>query len=271
MSVQIPTSLARRIFMAKQGLSDPPSRKMDKAGLLDLITRLGFVQVDSIQTVNRAHDQILFSRNQTIRREDLRALLEEDRALFEHWTHDASILPMVFYPYWQRRFPREETWWRDRMERRGRHGFDADFPQTLTHIRDHGAVLARDLKDPDHVSGGWWNWHPSKTALEFYWQTGQLAISRREGFQKVYDLPERVIPPNILSRDISEQDYIDWACRQALDRLGFATAGEIAAFWRLVTPDEAKTWCAAQGANLQQVEIENDHGGNPDGRLRLRI
>ena len=108
MTVTLSNAHARRIFMAKQGLSDPPSRRIDKAGLLDVIRRLGFIQVDSIQTVNRAHDQILFTRNQTYRPQHLRQLLEEDRALFEHWTHDASILPIEFFPYWKHRFPREE-------------------------------------------------------------------------------------------------------------------------------------------------------------------
>lgn len=87
---------ARRVFLAKQGLSAPPNRALTKAGLLQLIHELGFVQVDSIQTVERAHHQILFSRNQTYRREHLTALLEKDGALFEHWTHDASILPSAF-------------------------------------------------------------------------------------------------------------------------------------------------------------------------------
>src|SRR6187402_2710797 len=87
----ISNSDARRVFLAKQGLANPPNRAMDKPGLLQLIKDIGFVQVDSIGTVERAHHQILFSRNQTYRREHLTALLEKDRALFEHWTHDASI------------------------------------------------------------------------------------------------------------------------------------------------------------------------------------
>lgn len=259
----ISNALARRIFLAKQGLSTSPSRKMDKAGLLEMITQLGFVQLDSIQTVSRAHDQILFTRNQTYQPEHLRQLLEEDRALFEHWTHDASILPTTFYPYWKQRFPREEQWWRTRMQRRGRTDFDKAFAGTLDHIRSHGAVFARELKEADHVSGGWWNWHPSKTALEFYWQTGVLSIARREGFQKVYDLSERVIPAPYLTQTVTQDAYIDWACRQALSRLGFATSGEISAFWRLITPQEAKAWIDANESMLQRLELACSDGGKP--------
>ncbi len=79
MAILISNTLARRIFLARQGLGGDPSRKQDRQGLLDLIHDLGFVQVDSIQTVNRAHEQILFSRNQTFNRDNLRRLLEEDR------------------------------------------------------------------------------------------------------------------------------------------------------------------------------------------------
>src|SRR5690242_14212824 len=99
---------ARRVFLAKQGLSAPPNRALTKEGLLQLIHDLGFVQVDSIQIVERAHHQILFSRNQTYRREHLKALLEKERALFEHWTHDASILPTAFFVYWKHKFRHQE-------------------------------------------------------------------------------------------------------------------------------------------------------------------
>ena len=111
---------ARRIFLAKQGLCAPPGRLLGKDGLLRLIHDIGFVQVDSIATVERAHHQILFSRNQTYRREHLADLLEKDGELFENWTHDASIIPSAFYRYWKHKFRREhgailERWrrWHD--------------------------------------------------------------------------------------------------------------------------------------------------------------
>ena len=70
--------------------------------------------------------------------------------------------------------------------------------------------------------GGWWDWHPSKTALEWLWRTGQLAITRREGFQKVYDLTENVIPPQVYRAETSQAEHLDWACSSALANLGFA-------------------------------------------------
>ncbi len=102
---------ARRLLLASSGLSDDPTRRLDDAALLDLIERMGFVQIDSIRTVERAHHHILFSRNQNYRREQLVRLIDGQASLFENWTHDAAIIPSRFYPFWRRRFERD----RDRL------------------------------------------------------------------------------------------------------------------------------------------------------------
>ncbi|MBW9056469.1 winged helix-turn-helix domain-containing protein [Rhizobium mesosinicum] len=254
---------ARRIFLAKQGLSAPPNRALTKAGLLDLIHDLGFVQVDSIQTVERAHHQILFSRNQTYRREHLTALLEKDGTLFEHWTHDASIVPSAFFKYWKHKFLDEEKAIVERWRKWRGEGFEASFEETYDRVVKGGAILARDMKADGHVSGGWWNWHPNKTALEYFWRTGKFAIAGRSNFQKIYDLVERVIPAEFREPEVSREEFVDWACRSALTRLGFATHGEIAAFWDLLSPDEAKSWVAENRDELIEVMIEPALGGKP--------
>ena len=254
---------ARRVFLAKQGLSVPPNRQLSKAGLLQLIHDIGFVQVDSIATVERAHHQILFSRNQTYRREHLTELLEKDGALFEHWTHDASILPSEFFRYWKHRFRRREPIIAERWKKWHGEDFDAAFEETFRHIADNGAIMSRDMKAEEHKSGGWWNWHPNKTALEYYWHTGKLSIVGRRNFQKIYDLTERVIPLHHHEPEVSEEFFIDWACRSALQRLGFATSGEIAAFWDLVTPLEAKAWVETHRDELEEVLIAPADGGKP--------
>ncbi|WP_180574529.1 winged helix-turn-helix domain-containing protein [Agrobacterium vitis] len=263
MAIGIDNSTARRIFLERQGLSRPPGRALSRHGLLALITDLGFVQVDSIGTVERAHHQILFSRNQTYRREDLTALLEQDRLLFEHWTHDASILPSAFFPYWKHRFRREESRILERWRSWREPGFEDAFEETHRRITEGGPALSRDMKEGDHKSGGWWNWHPSKTALEFLWRTGKLSISGRDNFQKIYDLTERCILPDHLQAEVTHEAFIDWACREALIRLGFATSGEIAAFWNLVSPQEAKLWLETHRAELEEIEIAPADGGKP--------
>ena len=263
MAILISNAQARKIFMERQGLSRPPQKAMTRQALYDLIHELGFVQVDSISTVERAHHQILFSRNQTYRPKLLSTLIEKDRLLFEHWTHDASVIPSAFFPYWKHRFTREEARIRQNWTKWQGRNFEEDiFDETLARIAEGGALLSRDMKAEDHKSGGWWNWNPNKTALEFLWRTGKLSIAARENFQKVYDLSERVIPADHHAAEVGHEDFVDWACREALKRLGFATSGEIAAFWALVTPAESKAWVEARRDELKEVTLETVDG-NP--------
>ena len=263
MTILLSNAEARRIFLARQGLSAPPGRLLGKEGLLQLIHDIGFVQVDSIATVERAHHQILFSRNQTYRREHLTDLLEKDGELFENWTHDASIIPSAFFRYWKHRFRREDESIIERWRKWREPGFESAFEETYQRIVSGGAVLSRELKADDHKSGGWWNWHPNKTALEYLWRTGKVAIARRENFQKVYDLVERVLPPHHHEEHVEHDAFVDWACRSALERLGFATHGEIAAFWALISPGEAKAWVEANRDELRPVLVETTDGGKP--------
>ncbi len=189
---------ARDIFLARHGLADNPRAKQSRDDLLALIKRNGFVQVDTINTVARAHDMILFARNQTYRPVHLKRLLEQDRALFENWTHDAAIIPTEFYPYWCPRFARSAERIKERWTNWRRSGFIEKLDDILAHIERDGPAMARHLGTGEKKSnGGWWDWHPSKTALEYLWRTGELAVTRREGFQKVYDLTDRVVPAPI--------------------------------------------------------------------------
>ena len=240
--------LARRVFMERQGLLAPPTPRQSKTDLLALIHKLGFVQVDSIATVERAHHMILFARNQTYRREQLDALLQQDRALFENWTHDASIIPMTFFPYWQCRFNRDAEKLRTRWQKWRREGFEEMLEDVIAHVDREGPVLSRSFGSDEKKShGGWWDWHPSKTALEYLWRTGRLCVCHRQAFQKAYDLTERVVPAEHRDTEISEDELIDWKCRSALQRLGFATPGELAGFWGGLSAAEAQAW-ALSGA-----------------------
>lgn len=256
---------ARNYFLARHGLSENPRQRQSCDDLLSLIERIGFVQVDSINTVARAHDMILFARNQTYRPEYLKTLLEKDRSLFENWTHDASIIPSRFFPYWRPRFIRSADKIRERWSEWRRPGFLEMLDTVLVQIEQTGATMSRDVgADEKKSNGGWWDWHPSKTALEYLWRTGELAICHRRGFQKAYDLTHRVIPAHHQTFLPDERALIDWACNSALDRLGFATAGEIAAFWNSVTPGEAAEWCKRHlGDDLMEVEIECADGSRP--------
>lgn len=254
--------------MDRHALLEQPSGSARGADLLNLVQRLGFVQLDSINTVARAHDMILFARRPTYRARNLKRLYEADRDLFEHWTHDAAVIPMEFYPHWHLRFLRDADLLKSRWKNWRRDGYEQRFDDVLRHIREHGPVSSSDVgKDEKKGSGGWWDWHPSKTALEYLWRSGALTVIGREGFQKRYDLTERVIEAHLCpgNRDCDEVATVDWLCNAALDRLGFATSGELAAFWDTVNPAEAKAWCETA---LTQGDIEEICVTCADGRVR---
>ena len=249
---------ARRYFMHRHGLCE---NAKSLAGVFD---QLGFVQVDSISTVARAHHMIIHARYPRYRQGDLARFVEIERGAFEHWTHDASIVAIAHYPYWKLRFERAAKALPLRWSKDRRDGFLAVIPDILQQIERSGPTCSSDVgTEEKKSSGGWWDWHPSKTALEFLWRTGALAVSHRRGFRKFYDLPDRVIPKTHLGATPSVQETIDWACQTAVNSLGFATSGEIAAFLDKVTPAEARKWCAQQqkqGA-LIEVDIEAFDGG----------
>ncbi len=248
---------ARRIFLSVHGLGhDPASPPHDTMAAIE---SLGFVQLDSIQTVARAHHHILASRDDAYRPAELARLQHDARAIFEHWTHDASVIPMAFYPHWKRRFAAtrrklaDRSWWAERL------GSKRILKRVLDRIAAEGPLPARAFDDPG-VTGEMWGWSRSKTALEALWHTGALAIARREGFEKIYDLADRVIPDDHRATDYPKAATVDWACRAALERLGFATAREIANFWALIPLEDVDRWIARNRRTLLDVAVESADG-----------
>jgi uncharacterized protein YcaQ len=253
----IPNQTARRLFLDRHALAEPPSGPAKGEGLAGLIDRIGFVQVDSINTVERAHHMILWSRRQSYQPPALKRLLERDRRLWEHWTHDASVLPISVYGHWKHRFAHQRERLVDRWTGWQRDGFHERFDDVLKRVQEGGPVSSSDVGEgEERGKGGWWDWHPSKAALEYLWHVGELAVCRRDGFKKVYDLAERVIPEAARQAEYRAEETLDWACSSALDRLGFATSGELAAYWALVGPEAAKGWCRAALARGEIIEVE---------------
>ncbi len=253
---------ARHLALQLQGLSEPPRRKLDQAGLLQRIEELGFVQLDSISTVERAHHMILFSRNETYRQDQLKTAHDGARLLFENWTHDAAVIPMAFYPYWNRRFQRSAPVIKEKYERWHGVDFGPDIAKVLGRIENDGAISSRAFAEKRNgTAGGWWNWHGGKIALEFLWRTGRIAVARRDSFQKVYDLTSRIVPAHLHAALPDHDDFVDWHCRTALHRLGFASPGDIARFWDALSIEEARAWCAI--TPLPAVTIDSADGSPP--------
>lgn len=263
---------ARRLFLAAQGLLDDPSRRVTAKTLNALIQQMGFVQIDTINVIERAHHLTLYSRLDHYRHDMLTTLLEETRDLFEHWTHDASAIPTQWFPHWQHRFERyrkrlhTNAWWKQRVGRNPKKLFDAVKKQIVR----EGPMLSRDF-EPDARSkkerpeDGWWGWKPQKAALEHLWRIGELAVVKRINFQKVYDLTERVFPKHHSQPAPQWNEHVDWACRSALERLGVATPTELARFWYLLEIADARKWCAAavERSEIVEVQVESEDGSPP--------
>lgn len=258
----IPLATVRHHHLARHRLCEAPNGAGKGADLDQMLEDLTFVQLDSINTVARAHHMILHARRTAYRPAALDKLLAE-RRMFEHWTHDASAIHIDQYVHWKLKFARDAVTLKGRYKNWHRDGYEEKFETVLKQISDHGACCSSDVgADEKKGSGGWWDWHPSKTALEYLWRSGEISVTRRAGFRKFYDLTERVIPPEHLNARVSPEETINHACTTALDGLGFATSGELAAFWDIITPAEAKAWCveALAKGELMEVELETATG-----------
>jgi uncharacterized protein YcaQ len=250
----VPAAAAQRLLIAGCALDSAPSKATSKS-VLKLVYALGFVQVDSISAVERAHHLIMHARLDRYGPRHLVSHAEGSRAVFEHWTHDASLIRSDWLPWWTYRFERDRArflksaWMRQRLGR--------NWSRTVRRVTDaigaSGPMSVRDIHEVMPArraqSAGWWEWSPCKAALEYLWRVGEVAVHSRRGFEKVYDLAHRVHGrmPAAPSRDA----HIEWACREALQRLGAATPREIAGFLGAVSPADATAWCARAAAQGQ--------------------
>ncbi|MEM1237819.1 MAG: crosslink repair DNA glycosylase YcaQ family protein [Pseudomonadota bacterium] len=252
---------ARKLFLASHGLLERPVGQATRAEIADQITALGFVQVDSINTVARAHDHILWSRMPGYRQGRAMGCAAKTRHVFEGWTHDAALIPSQFHPHWRHKFDLDRSAIADRWQRWGREGFHEEFDAILKRIGEEGALSSAELGDGERQNGGgWWDWKPTKTALEYLWRTGELSICHRRGFSKVYDLAERVIPPEHLNARVSQEESIDWSARAALERLGFGTASELSAFWDIFSKKTLADWQKAGPEGVTEIEVQGADG-----------
>ena len=263
----IPAAAARRMLLGAQGLLADPTRRATTASVQSLVERLGFVQVDTINVLARAHDLTLFSRLDGYRPEQLKQLLEGKRSLFEAFTHDASAIPTTHFPHWKPRFQRDRkrllahAWWQHHF--RGTDGAQV-VAGVKQRIEEEGPLRSSDFEHSEK-RGPWWGWKPQKAALDFLWRTGELVVPRREGFQKLYDLTERVFPELHALPCPAPTEHQDWACTSAAERLWVFTPKELADFWASLEVAEAKQWCTAalKAGRIVPVQVES-----ADGELR---
>lgn len=257
MVLRISNKEARQVWLSLQGMSSAPTGALDQPALAAIIERLGMVQLDPLRVVARAHDHILWSRNANFRPPMLERLLARDRLVFEHFTHDAVVLPMAIWPRWDRQRRRLCA-----KMKKGSWGTALPNAKKRAIVRDRiaaeGPLCSRDFAGP--ARGETWRRSAHRVSLDYLWHEGVLATAERRNFSKVFDLAERVIPES--ARTIpkaSDAEQLSWLCRSALERLGFGTEREVKAFYDAADLTEVKDE-VSRGDWWIPVEVEAADG-----------
>jgi|TARA_B100000959_G_scaffold278120_1_gene335879 hypothetical protein len=251
---------ARRIALTAQGFAEPRPVNAEADDVRAVIDRLGLIQLDSVNVCVRAHFMPFFSRLGSYPME----LLDDGACkrfdMFEFWGHVASLIPVEQYPLFRHRME-------DGRNRRSRtlRSADAEYlALILDEIRQRGPLTIGELEDPGKRSGGgaspgWWNRAPGKVALEYHFATGDLTSVERRGFSRVYDLPERVIPPELLdcepvSRTEAHREFLRIAARA----YGIGTGADLADYYRIRMPEVRPRLAElVEAGEILQVDVES--------------
>jgi len=246
---------ARRLAPGAQGFGAPrPKGPVTTAQVRRTIDRLRLLQLDSINVLVRAHYMPLFSRLGPYDRAILDRLAYERRELFEFWALEASLVPTRLHPWLRWRMALKPWGTIATMLRVEPHACDA----ILAEVTARGGIGAGELADPGGRGGAWWGWGRGKHVLEWLFATGRVTTTSRRGFERLYDLVERVLPADVLGAPTPPPDVARKALLvESARALGVATARDLADYFRLHKPtaralvDEL----VAEGT-LRQVRVE---------------
>jgi uncharacterized protein YcaQ len=264
--VRFSIETARAMLLAAQGLNSAPKRTT-KDDVREIIRKMGVLQIDSISVVARSPYLVLWSRLGSYEPRWLDELLAEG-ALFEYWSHAACFIPIEDYGLYRRLMieggDKTRSWMRAHHE---------EIQHVMEHISENGPVRSAEFARTDGRAGGWWEWKPEKWALEHLFAAGELMISRRENFHRVYDLRERVLA-NALSdwEDAlapTEQEVRRALALKAVRALGVALARWVPDYFR--TPKKGVAALLeelAEEGSLLRAKIEDEpayvHPGNAE-------
>jgi uncharacterized protein len=229
MQIQFNKDQARTMLLAAQGFAEPIVPEVSMDDVQNCIRRMGVLQIDTIHVVARSPYFVLWSRLGTYRPELLEDLLVEKK-IFEYWSHEACFIPAEDYAYY-RRFMLDGSkkgWW-FRLIPDNREKADA----MLQYIRENGPTRSSDFERTNGQKGGWWNWKDEKVMLDGLFTVGELMIDRRERFQRVYDLRERVVPHWQDSAAPSYEEVLAALVEKSVCCLGVACATWCADYFRL--------------------------------------
>ena len=233
MNETISQKTARRLVLHAELLDGRPPLAKGTAGVAQTVGHLGYVQIDTISVIERAHHHTLWARVPGYKPEHLHRALAVERSVFEYWGHAASYLPMTDYrfylPMMSGFYDPKNAWYRGWGERYG-----AYLEPVLRRIREEGPLAARDFENlAARGQGPWWDWKPAKAALEMLFWRGELMVRERRGFERVYDLTERVLPAGTDTRLPGPGELGRFIVSRALTALGVASEKEIREYIRI--------------------------------------
>jgi len=238
--IELSPAAARRVALAAQGFSDRRPRGIpDRRALRRVLDRTGLLQIDSVNVLMRAHYLPAFSRLGPYPTSLVdRAAYTAPRELFEYWGHEASLLPVATQPLLRWRMARagQHAWGRMRRIAAEQPGLVA---AVLGEVRDRGPIAASDLaQERPRRAGPWWDWSDGKVALEYLFWAGAVTTAARRGFERLYDLPERVLPAAVLSAPTpAPSDAQRELVRIAARACGVASERDLRDYFRLDVAD----------------------------------
>jgi uncharacterized protein YcaQ len=251
---------ARRIALAAQSFVPEAAAPKGVAALAKIVRRLGAVQIDSVNVLVRSHYLPVYSRCGSYAPALLeRAAYDSNRALFEYWGHEASLLPVDLYPLFRWRMERarngEGTW---KRLRRYATSHKALVAAALEQIRERGALGASELADCGKSKGSWWGWSQGKEILEWLFWIGEVTTARRRNFERLYDLTERVLPEHVRTAPVPSPEQARRELMAVAARaLGVATARDLRDYFRLPAEDaQVRVAELVEEGTLQPVMVE---------------
>lgn len=260
----LPLAAVRALALAAQRLTAPPDAALPVGvgAIADTVEQLGCVQIDTLQMVHRSHYLVLWSRIGRYDPADLDRLVYDpaERRLYEYWQHAASIIPLKHFRFSLPRMARHR-------DGDGWRGWDQQpenqrvIEQVRAHLQTHGGQRAGDFAYAGPKRGPWWDWKPVKAALEYLYDTGEVMIADRPGFQRVYDLRERVLPDWVDTTPPTREEMLRFRLEQAARAAGIATGSRIQTYAYLMRTESAPVLRALveEGA-LVEVQAETLSG-----------
>ncbi len=258
--VHISNSEARRLALAAQGFAEArPQSEATGWDIRRVISRVGLLQIDSVNVLERAHYLPAFSRLGPYRRELLdRASARAPRRLFEYWGHEASLLPVELHRLLRWRMQRAHTDSWGGMQRIKRENPQL-VERVLAEVRERGPIAASELSEKrPRRSGPWWDWSDAKRAIEWLFWSGEVTAARRRRFERLYDLPERVLPRAALEAPTpADADAQRELVRIAARSLGVAAERDLRDYFRLPAADtKPRIAELVEAGELTPVEVE---------------